>query len=61
MARETFTIAAIAFLCGTAAGNTPSVTFESPCECPDAHGKGRWSVKTNPSTPPTDASEIQSV
>ena len=25
-------------------------------ECCDNHGKGRWAVKNDPSTPPTDAS-----
>jgi len=40
---------------------SPPVTFESPCECRDIHGKHRWSVKIDPSTPPTDASAIQAV
>jgi len=44
----------------TAATPQP-VTFESPCSCHDAHGKARWSVKNDPSLPPTDASAIQSV
>ena len=35
----TFTIAAIALVCGTAAA-APLVTYESPCECRDPHGKG---------------------
>ena len=52
---------AIAFLCSTAAATSPPVTFESPCECRDNHGKARWSVKNDPSPPPTDASAIQSV
>jgi hypothetical protein len=56
----TFTIAAIALVCGTSAATSPPVTFESPCECRDAHGKHRWSVKVDPSLPPTDASAIQS-
>jgi hypothetical protein len=30
-------------------------------ECHDNHGKGRWAVKNDPSTPPTDANAIQSV
>ena len=55
-----FTIAAIAFLC-IAAANSPPVTFESPCECRDNHGKHRWAVKIDPSLPPTDASVIQAV
>ncbi len=60
MIRGTFTIA-VAFLCSTAAAESPSVTFTSPCECSDNHGKGRWAVKNDPSMPPTDASGIQSI
>jgi hypothetical protein len=55
-----FTIAAVAFLCGAAANSVP-VTFESPCECRDNHGEHRWAVKNDPSTPPADASAIQTV
>jgi len=58
MTRTTLTIA-VAFLC-IAAANLP-VTFESPCECRDNHGKHRWSVKVDPSLPPADASAIQAV
>src|SRR4030095_16053412 len=58
MTRETFAIAAVAFLCIAAA---PPVTFESPCECGDNRGKHRWSVKIDSSLPPTDASAIQAV
>src|SRR6266567_9339351 len=62
MTRATaFIIAAIAFLCSTAAATSLPVTFESPCECRDNHGKLRWSVKIDPSTPPADASAIQAV
>ena len=61
MTRETFTIGAIAFLCSTAAATAPPVTFESPCECRDNHGQHRWSVKIDPSLPPTDANTIQAV
>jgi hypothetical protein len=43
MTRTTFTIA-VAFLCRTAAA-APLVTYESPCECRDNHGKRRWSEK----------------
>jgi len=57
---RTFTIAAVAFLCSAAATLLP-VTFESPCECRDAHGKTRLAVKNDPSTPPADASAIQAV
>ena len=31
------------------------------CQCRDAHGKGRWSVKNDSSLPTTDASAIQAV
>jgi len=58
MTRAAFTIA-VAFLC--AAATSPPVTCESPCECRDNHGKGRWAVKNDASTPPADASAIQSV
>jgi hypothetical protein len=60
MRRATFTIAAVAFLC-IAAASSPPVTFESPCSCRDNHGEHRWAVKNDPSTPPTDASEIQAL
>ena len=60
MMRATFTIA-IAFLCGTAAAAPQEVTCESPCLCSSAHGKGRWAVKNDASTPPTDADAIQAV
>jgi hypothetical protein len=55
----TFIIASL--LCSTAAATSAPVTFESPCECRDNHGKHRWSVKIDPSIPPADASAIQSV
>ena len=62
MTRATaFIITAIAFLGSTAAATSPPVTFESPCECRDNHGKHRWSVKIDPFLPPTDASAIQAV
>jgi hypothetical protein len=60
MTRETFTIAALAILCSTAAA-APPVTFKSPCECRDAHGKARLAVKNNPAAPPADTSAIQAV
>jgi hypothetical protein len=60
MTRAMFTIA-VAFLCTTAAAEQPLVTFVSPCEYRDNHGKDRWTVKNDPATPPTDASVIQSV
>jgi hypothetical protein len=58
MMRATFT-AAVAFFC--VAATVPPVTFESPCECRDNHGKHRWSVKIDPSPPPADANAIQAV
>jgi hypothetical protein len=58
--RETFTIAAVAFLCGAAVA-APPVTFESSYECRDAHGKARLSAKNDASLPPTDTNAIQSV
>src|SRR6266496_567342 len=60
MTRATTLIIA-AFLSSTAAATSLPATFESPCECRDNHGEHRWSVKNDPSLPPTDASAIQSV
>src|SRR2546430_16400354 len=45
MTRAGIIIAAVAFLCSTAATTGPPVTFESPCECRDNHGEHRWAVK----------------
>src|SRR5438876_3534346 len=59
MTRTTLTIA-VALLCNTATA-APLVTFESPCECLDNHGKHRWAEKNDPAQPPTDASVIQAV
>src|SRR5260370_8911911 len=61
MTRAGIIIAAVAFLCNTAATTGPPVTFESPGECRDNQGEHRWAVKNDPSTPPTDASAIQAV
>jgi hypothetical protein len=58
MTRATFT-AAVAFFC--VAATVPLVTYESPCECRDNHGKHRWAEKNDPALPPTDASAIQAV
>jgi len=55
----TFIIAAL--FCSTAAAAPEQVTCDSPCDCHDAHGEGRWSVKTDASLPPTDPSAIQAV
>ena len=61
MIRATSTVA-IAFVCCTAAGTEQlPVTVVSPCKCRDAHDKGRWTVKNDPATPPTDVSAIQAV
>jgi hypothetical protein len=51
---------AVALFCTTAAA-APLVTYESPCECRDNHGKHRWSEKNDPALPPTDTSAIQAV
>src|SRR5215831_15971738 len=59
MDRATFTIA-LAFLSSSALA-APLVTFESPCECLDNHGKQRWAEKNDPEQPPTDPSAIQAV
>ena len=60
MRRETLTIAAIVFVCGTAAA-APLVTYESPCECRDYHGKGRLTEKNDATLPPADPNAIQAV
>ena len=58
MTRQAFTIVAIAFICGTGAA-APLVTYESPCECRDYHGKGRLTEKNDAALPPTDPNAIQ--
>ena len=55
------TLIITALVCRTAAAAPEPVTCDSPCDCHDAHGEGRWSVKTDASLPPTDASAIQAV
>ena len=55
------TLIIAALFCGTAAPAQEQVTCDSPCDCHNAHGEGRWSVKTDASLPPTDASAIQTV
>jgi hypothetical protein len=60
MKRATYVIVAIVLVWSEAAA-APLVTYESPCECRDNHGKGRWAVKNDSSTPPADASAITSV
>ena len=61
MRSTSFTIAAIALVCITAAAPSPQATFESPCSCHDNRGQHRWSVKIDPSLPPADANAIQAV
>jgi hypothetical protein len=58
MPSVTFIIAAAS--CSTA-GAQPPVTFDSPRGCHDNHGEHHWSVKVDPSLPPTDVSAIQAV
>jgi hypothetical protein len=60
MTRAMFTVT-IALLYSEAAATPPPIIVVSPCECRDNHGKGRWSVKNDPSPLPTDASAIQAV
>jgi hypothetical protein len=55
--RATFTIA-IGLLCSTAAAEQVPVTFASPCECRDNHGKHRWAEKNDLAEPPVDTSAI---
>ena len=55
------TLIIAALFCSTAVAAPEPVTCDSPCDCHNAHGEGRWSVKTDPSLPPTDASAIQAV
>jgi hypothetical protein len=55
------TLIIAALFCRTTVATPEQVTCDSPCDCHNAHGKGRWSVKTDASLPPTDASAIQAV
>jgi hypothetical protein len=55
------TLIIAALVRSTAAAAPEPVTCDSPCDCRDAHGEGRWSVKTDASLSPTDASAIQAV
>jgi hypothetical protein len=45
----------------TNAGAAPLVTYQSPCDCLDNHGKQRWAEKNDPALPSTDGSAIQAV
>jgi hypothetical protein len=60
MTRTSYTLAAIVLVCTTAPA-APLVTYESPCECRDNHGKQRWAEKNDPALPPAEASAIQAV
>jgi len=55
------TLLITALFCSTAVAGPEQTTCDSPCDCHDAYGEGRWSVKTDASLPPTDASAIQAV
>jgi len=55
------TLIITALACSTAAAGPEQMTCDSPCDCHDAYGEGRWSVKTDASLPPTDACAIQAV
>jgi hypothetical protein len=46
MRAGTFAFAAIVLVCSTAAA-APLVTYESPCECRDNHGKHRGAEKNH--------------
>jgi hypothetical protein len=50
-----------ALFCAASMADPEQTTCDSPCNCQDAYGEGRWSVKTDASLPPTDASAIQAV
>src|SRR4029453_11668876 len=50
-----------ALFCSTAVAAPEPVNCDSPCDCHNAHGEGRWSGKTDPSLPPTTPSPIQAV
>jgi hypothetical protein len=49
-----------AVFCSTAVA-APLVTYVSPCECLENHGKQRWAEKNDSAVPPSDASAIQAV
>jgi hypothetical protein len=55
------TLIVAVLLCSTAVAAPEQTTCDSPCDCHDAYGETRWSVKSDVSLPPTDASEIQAV
>jgi hypothetical protein len=55
------TLIVAAFFCRTAVTSAEPVTCDSPCDGHDAYGEARWSVKTDDSLPPTDATVIRAV
>src|SRR5258708_31390435 len=59
MTRRTAIIIAALFYSSVAAA--PLVTYQSPCDCLDNHGKQRWAEKNDPALPPSEASAIQAV
>src|SRR5436190_1204810 len=61
MARVLFTLGPLISLCSTPVIASEPLICDSPCGCRNAHGKGRWSVKTDQSLPPMDARLIQAV
>ena len=61
MTRILFTVGWRVFLCSTAASGSEQLTCDSPRDCHDAYGEGRWSVKTDASLPPPNPSAIQAV
>ena len=46
------TLIIAALFCRTAVAAPEPVACDSPCDCHNAHGEGRWSVKTDASLPP---------
>jgi hypothetical protein len=59
--KHSATLIMAGLVCSTAAAGPEPVTCDSPCDCHNVHGEGRWSVKTDAPLPPTDASAIQAV
>ena len=54
-------LAAFVVASALAKSTAPEVSFISPCECIEFHGKNRWITKTDLSPVPLDKSAIQSV
>jgi hypothetical protein len=53
------TLIVAALVCSMAAAAPEPVTCDSPCDSHNAHGEGRWSVKSDASLPPKNGSAIQ--